>query len=176
VMHLPTTIGHAQEALRKRSEVTMAPHTPRFNHFLRDYVGNQAGTAKARDPGQRLRLLGEITGDLAAADTPTLVAALQEYLGFVRADVVERLQNQFELLADAPVYWQADVREIVRNNGNAMLRQGAPRLADWPESLDAPACAEAARSELLDMAQAWRDWPALWNVAREQGDQLISGL
>jgi hypothetical protein len=167
-MHLPTAIGHAQESPRKRSEVTMAPHTPRFNHFLRDYVSNQAGIARASDPGHRLGLLGEITADLAAADSPTLIGVLQEYLGFVRADVVERLQNQFEL--------QADVREIVRNNGNAMLRQGAPRLADWPDTLDDLACAEAARSELLDMAQAWRDWPALWNAAREQGDNLISGL
>lgn len=176
VMHLPTAIGHAQESPRKRSEVTMAPHTPRFNHFLRDYVSNQAGIARASDPGHRLGLLGEIAADLAAADSPTLIGVLQEYLGFVRADVVERLQNQFELQADAPVYWQADVREIVRNNGNAMLRQGAPRLADWPDTLDDLACAEAARSELLDMAQAWRDWPALWNAAREQGDNLISGL
>lgn len=176
VMHLPTAIGHAQETLRKRSEVTMAPHTPRFNHFLRDYVGNQAATARASDPGRRLALLGEIIADLAAADASTLEASLQEYLGFVRADVVERLQNQFELLADAPVYWQADVREIVRNNGNAMLRQGAPRLGDWPETDGAAACVDAARSELLDVAQAWRDWPALWHAAREQGDQLISGL
>ena len=124
----------------------------------------------------RRALLGEITADLAAADQSPLVGSLQEYLGFVRADVVERLQNQFELLPDAPVYWQADVREIVRNNGSALLRQNSPRLADWPEDFDAGACAEAARSELLDMAQAWRDWPALWNAAREQGDRLISGL
>ena len=176
VMHLPTAIGHAQESPRKRSEVTMAPHTPRFNHYLRDYVTNQVGSAKASDPARRLALLGEITADLAAADQSTLVGSLQEYLGFVRADVVERLQNQFELLPDAPVYWQADVREIVRNNGSALLRQNSPRLADWPEDFDAGACAEAARSELLDMAQAWRDWPALWNAAREQGDRLISGL
>jgi len=31
-------------------------------------------------------------------------------------------------------------------------------------------------SRLADMAQAWRDWPAVWNVAREQGDRLISGF
>lgn len=175
-MHLPTAIGHAQESPRKRSEMTMAPHTPRFNHFLRDYVTNQVGGAKASDPGRRLSLLGEITADLAAANAGALADSLQEYLGFVRADVVERLQNQFELLSDAPVYWQADVREIVRNNGNALLRQGAPRLGDWPEDFEAAACAEAARAELDDMAQSWRHWPALWNAAREQGDRLISGL
>lgn len=177
VVHLPLAMGHAQEADRQRSQVTMAAHTPRFNHYLRDYASNQIGLAKAADAGRRLELLGTLTADLAAADDATLVSSLSEYLGFVRADVVERLQNQFELLAaEAPVYWQADVRAIVRNNGNALLKHGAPRLADWPEEFDASACAGAARAELADMAQAWRDWPAVWNVAREQGDRLISGF
>lgn len=176
VMHLTSVIGHAQEAGRNRSEITMAAHTPRFNHFLRDHVSAQVGTAKASDPARRLRLLGETTEDLAASDDAALESALQEYLGFIRADIVERLQNQFELHGDAPVYWQADVRSIVRNNGNALLKQAAPRLADWPEPFDAKQCIDAARAELLDMAQAWRDWPALWNAAREQGDRLVSGL
>ncbi len=176
VMHLPTAIGHAQESQRKRSEVTMAAHTPRFNHFLRDYVNNLSGTAKAANPGHRLALLGAITEDLGGASDSTLIASLEEYLGFVRADVVERLQNQFELLSDAPVYWQADVRSIVRNNGNALLKKGAPRLADWSDDIDAAGCAAAARAELLDMAKAWRDWPAIWEFARERGDRLISGL
>ncbi|MEO7934776.1 MAG: hypothetical protein ABIR27_00805 [Dokdonella sp.] len=176
VMHLPTAIGHVQESQRKRSEVTMAAHTPRFNHFLRDYVNNQSGTAKAANPGHRLALLGAITEDLGAASDSTLIASLEEYLGFVRADVVERLQNQFELLSDAPVYWQADVRSIVRNNGNALLKKGAPRLADWSDDIDSAGCAAAARAELIDMAQAWRDWPAIWEFARERGDRLISGL
>ncbi len=176
VMHLPTAIGHVQESARKRSEVTMAAHMPRFNHFLRDYVTSQFGNFKAADPVRRLGLLGEIVGDLAAADAPTLQGMLDEYLSFVRADVVERMQNQFELLSDAPVYWQADVRLIVQNNGNALLRQAAPRLADWPEDSSAEQCTELARAELLDMAQAWRDWPMLWSAAREQGDRLLSGL
>ena len=134
------------------------------------------GSSKAGYPGRRLNLLAETTADLAAADNPTLISTLHEYLGFIRADIVERLQNQFELLSDAPVYWQADVRSIVRNNGNALLKQSSPRLADWPEDVTEVACAELARAELADMAQAWRDWPALWDVARAQGDRLISGL
>ena len=176
VMHLPGAIGHAQESARKRSEVTMAAHTPRFNHFLRDHVSSLMGSSKAGYPGRRLNLLAETTADLAAADNPTLISTLHEYLGFIRADIVERLQNQFELLSDAPVYWQADVRSIVRNNGNALLKQSSPRLADWPEDVTEVACAELARADLADMAQAWRDWPALWDVARAQGDRLISGL
>lgn len=176
VLHLPTAIGHAQEASRKRSDVTMAPLTPRFNHFLRDHVTNQLGAAKARDPARRMNLLGELTADFAGADDATMIGTLHEYLGFIRADIVERLQNQFELLSDAPVYWQADVRQIVRNNGNALLRQGASRLADWDEGLDDQGCADAARAELSDMAQAWRHWPAIWDAARNQGERLIGGL
>src|SRR5690606_17887550 len=94
VVHLPLAMGHAQEADRQRSQVTMAAHTPRFNHYLRDYASNQIGLAKAADAGRRLELLGTLTADLAAADDATLVSSLSEYLGFVRADVVERLQNQ----------------------------------------------------------------------------------
>lgn len=175
-MHLPTAIGHVQEAARKRSEVTLGAHTPRFNHFLRDYVIRQTGGFKSTDPARRLALLGQIVDDLAAADAPTLQSTLDEYLSFVRADVVERMQNQFELHSDAPVYWQADVRAIVQNNGNALLRKAAPRLGDWDAAVDADACAALARAELLDIARAWHDWPRIWNVAREQGDRLLSGL
>ena len=121
-------------------------------------------------------MLAETTADLAASSDSALENSLQDYLGFIRADIVERLQNQFELLSDAPVYWQADVRSIVRNNGNALLKHAAPRLADWPEQFDAKQCVDATRAELLDIAQAWRDWPVLWNAAREQGDRLVSGL
>ncbi len=175
-MHLPTSIGHAQESARNRSSVTHSAHTPRFNHFLRDYVANQDGRFKSTDPARRLRLLAEIIDDLAAADDASLIATLGEYLGFVRADAIERLQNQFESVTGAPVYWQADVRMIVENNGKALLKPGAPRLADWDADMDASACAQALRAELTDIAQAWRDWPVLWEVAREQGDRLLSGL
>ncbi|WP_440225642.1 hypothetical protein ACQQ2N_10370 [Dokdonella sp. MW10] len=175
-LHLPTAIGHVQEAARRRSDVTMAAHTPRFNHFLRDYVSNQTGTAKAGDPARRLELLAGIVGDLAAADDATMISTLDEYLSFVRADVVERLQHQFELLGDAPVYWQADVRTIVQANGNALLKRSPPRLGDWAEDIDTAGCARAAADELGDMAAAWRHWPALWAAAREQGDRLTSGL
>ncbi len=176
VLHLPTAIGHVQEAARRRSEVTMAAHTPRLNHFLRDYVSNQTGTAKAGDPARRLELLAGIVGDLAAADDATMTATLDEYLSFVRADVVERMQHQFEVLGDAPVYWQADVRTIVQANGNALLKRSPPRLGDWAEDIDTAGCVRAAADELGDMAAAWRHWPALWAAAREQGDRLTSGL
>lgn len=176
VMHLPSAIGHAQESARQRSAVTMAAHTPRVNHFLRDYVANQSGDFKATDPARRLRLLAGIVDDLSAASSKDLAATLDEYLCFVRADAVERLQNQFETLTDAPVYWQADVRSIVRANGDALLKRGAPRLADWPEDADTTACAEAVRGELADVAKAWRVWPELWAHAREQGDRLLSGV
>jgi hypothetical protein len=175
-MHMTTAIGHVQEAARKRSEVTMAAHTPRFNHFLRDYVTRQSGSFKASDPARRLGLLGEIVGDLAAADSTVLASTLDEYLSFMRADVVERMQNQFESLGDAPVYWQADVRAIVQSNGNALLKQSPPRLGDWDAGVDDAACAALARAELLDVAQSWRDWPRIWSAAREQGDRLLSGL
>lgn len=68
---------------------------------------------------------------------------LEEYLRYVRADLIEHLQQQILDNPKAPVYWLADVRQIVEVNGRALLSGDPPRLDEWPAGLDAPAAPTA---------------------------------
>ncbi|HEX6834266.1 MAG TPA: hypothetical protein VF132_12090 [Rudaea sp.] len=177
VFDMPEAIGHVQEAARKRADKTLAAHLPRVNHFLRDYVQRQFGLFKAADPGQRLRFMADVLRDLAGASVSDRVAHLHEYLSYVRADIIDRLQHQIEASTDAPVYWQADARAIVESNAKALLAHSAPpRLGDWAEDIDANGCAAALSEELRSMADALECWPALWQHAAEQGEKLLTAL
>jgi hypothetical protein len=139
-------------------------------------VQRQFGVFLASDPAQRLHLLAGIFRDLAGADETRRVTHLREYLNYVRADAIERLQQQFEAGADAPIYWQADVRSIIDANGRALIAKDAPRLGDWPESIDAAGCARELAREFNELADQFDAWPALWSYAREQGDRLLAGV
>lgn len=173
VLELPVAIGHVQETARKRSPVTLAASTPRFNHFVSEFVQRQFGLFIASDPTQRLHLLAELLRDVAGADEMARIAHLREYLNYMRADSIDRLQQQFEAVKNAPVYWQADVRSIIEANGKALIAKSTPRLGDWPEDADASACAAMLASELRGLADAWAAWPAAWAAAREQGERLL---
>ncbi len=176
VLELPDGIGHVQEKARKRAEVTLAAHAPNVNLFLRDYVQRHFGLFKAADAGQRLQFLAHVLRDLSGASEVDRVAHLREYLSYIRANIIDRLQHQLEAAAGAPVYWQADVRAIVEANAKALLSKAAPRLSDWPEDIDDIGCARALVSELDGMANAFEHWPALWQYAAEQGEKLLSAL
>ncbi len=176
VMELPVSIGHVQESERTRSDKTMQAHTPRFNHFLCDFIQRQVPSHRAGDPGQRMHLLAEVLRDLASATERERVAHLREYLSFARADLIERLQQQLEGAKDAPVYWEADMRAIVQANGKALTTKSAPRLADWDDASSERDCADALSSELRQLADAYAVWPAMWQHAHDQGDKLLAGL
>jgi hypothetical protein len=176
-LELPVAIGHVQETARRRSSQTLAGSQPRVNDFLRDFVRQQTGLFKAADAGQRLALFGEVLRDLARASEGDRIDHLREYLSYVRADVIDRLQHQLEAATEAPVYWQADARAIVQANGKMLLAASAPpRLSDWPEDLDAAGCARMLSSELDMFADACTHWPALWQHASEQGEKLLTAL
>jgi len=175
-LELPVAIGHVQEAARRRSPQTLAASQPRVNDFLRDFVRQQSGLFKAEDPGARLQLMAEVLRDLARAGESERIAHLREYLSYVRADVIDRLQHQIEAASDAPVYWQADARAIVQANAKMLLAEAPPRLADWPEDLDAAGCARMLGTELNLFADACEHWPALWRHAAEQGEKLLTAL
>lgn len=176
VLELPEGIGHVQEGPRKRADVTRNAFVPNVNHFLRDYVQRQFGLFKAADPGQRLQFLAYVLRDLSGASSVDRIAHLREYLSFIHADIVDRLQHQLEAATEAPIYWQADVRAIVESNAKALLSKAAPRLGDWPEDIDNAGCAKALANELDSMANALEHWPALWQHAAEQGEKLLSTL
>ena len=171
---MPEAIGHLQEGERKRSDKTLAAHVPHVNYFLRDFVQRQFGLFQSEKPRDRMQVLACVLRDLAGAGANARIAHLREYLSFVRADIIDRMQHQIEAAADAPVYWQADAREIVQANARALLANAAPRLGDWPEDIDAAGCARALTEECEAMAEACEHWPALWQHAAEQGDKLLA--
>lgn len=175
-LELPVAIGHVQESQRKRSPLTLAAHTPKFNYFVVDYVRRQLPEASASEPAQRLSLLAAHLRDIAGATPRNAAQQLKEYLAFVRADLIERLQNQYDAAGDAPIYWQADVRSIIEANGKALIANGAPRLGDWPEGLDDAACAQHLRDEATQLAEAYEAWPALWTYANGQGERLLDAV
>ena len=176
-LELPVAIGHVQESLRERFPITREAHAPRVNDFLREFVKRQFGTSAAEQPGQRLSLLAHVMRDLARASASARIDHLREYLHFVHAGVIERLQHQLEAAPDAPLYWQADVRAIVQANAKRLLdSNAAPRLAEWPPHIDAAGCANALSAELEAMADACEHWPAIWRYAAEEGEQLLSAV
>jgi len=176
VMELPLAIGHVQEIARKRSDKTLSAHTPRVNHFVSDFIQRQLGDFLSEDPVQRLNLLSANLRDVAGASERARTQHLREYLSFARADLIERLQQQFEAAPDAPIYWQADVRSIIEANGRALIAKSAPRLGDWPETYDETRCANALREELNQLASFYEAWPALWAHAHEQGEKLLASV
>jgi hypothetical protein len=173
-LDVPEAIGHVQETARRRSDKTLAPYLPRVNHYTRDFVARQFGLFNTADPAKRLPFLGGVMRDLAQASEADRLTHLREYLSFVRADLIDRVQHQIESVPDAPVYWTADARAIVQSNAKELLAKSAPRLGDWAEDLDPAGCARALTAELDMLADACEQWPAMWQFAAEQGDKLLS--
>lgn len=171
---MPEAIGHVQESDRKRSDNTLQALVPLVNYFLRDFVQRQFGLFQSEDPAERLRVLACVLRDLAGASASARIAHLREYLSFARADIIDRIQHQIEAAADAPVYWQADAREIVQANARALLANAAPRLGDWPEDIDSAGCARLLAEECAALAEGCEHWPVLWRVAAEQGEKLLA--
>ncbi|HEU4664813.1 MAG TPA: hypothetical protein VFS55_12370 [Dokdonella sp.] len=176
MLELPVAVGHVQETQRKRSPTTLAAHTPRFNYFVADFIRTRLPEFSAEEPAQRLELLAAHLRDVAGASEQGRVRQLQEYLAYARADLIERLQAQYDGAPDAPIYWQADVRSIIEANGRSLITPGVPRLGDWPENIDAAGCARRLRDETLELAGFYEAWPALWNCAREQGERLLGAV
>ena len=175
-VELPVAIGHAQESARRRSDKTLGAPPPRFNYFVSDFVQRQIGEFLAEDPAERLGLLAANLRDMAGASEVRRVRMLREYLAYVRADAIERLQQQYESAQNAPIYWQADVRSIIEANGRALTTKAPPRLGDWPADLDEAGCAALLREESARLAAGYEAWPALWAHAREQGERLLGAL
>jgi hypothetical protein len=176
MLELPVAIGHVQESQRKRSLHTLGAHTPSFNYFVGDFVQRQLPQFNAEDPAQRLGLLAAHLRDIGAAGETGCVRQLQEYLAYTRADMIERLQHQYDGAQNAPIYWQADLRSIIEANGRALIAKAPPRLGDWPDAIDNEGCARLLRDETAQLAASYDAWPALWTYAREQGERLLGAI
>ena len=176
IFEMPEAIGHLQETNRKRSVLTRQAQAGGINSFLRQWIQGQLGLYKAADPGQRLRLMADLLRDLGGAGEKERTSYLREYLSYLRADAIDKIQHQIEAAVDAPVYWQADARAIAEANAKALLAKAPPRLVEWSEDIDDAGCARALTVELNGMADCLEHWPALWRYAAEQGDKLLGAL
>ena len=175
-LELPAAIGHIQDVARKRSTRGQTPAAPALNQFLYEYVQRQYGQCKAEDPAQRMHYMAETFRDFSGASRRDRIVHLREYLSYARADIIDRLQHQLDAAADAPLYWQTDVRAIIQRNAKALLAKAPPRLSEWPEDADENQCADALSGCLVEMADALQHWPAVWQHAAEQGEKLLTGL
>lgn len=176
VLHTPYAIGHVQERARRRSAHLFEVETPSVNHFIHDFLGSRLHEIRAEAPARRLATVAGWLDDLAASSVSTRIDLLDEYLRFARADLIQRLQVVYAEVPNAPVYWQADVRELMSVNGKALTGSAPPRLADWPDPLDAAGCAQRLAHECRAFATLWRDWPALWEHALERAPRWLDEL
>ncbi len=167
-LNFPMMMGHLQTSKRDRSSFNHIAQRPNFNRFVADYALSVAPRLLSQNPAIRLKSMAAALDDLRTADDQMLEMRLREYMSKVRADLVNNLQQIAEEVPDAPIYWQADVRELLQANGQAVRENEVPVLRDWPEGMDMDACLAKARFDLKEIADAMRVWPELWRFCQTQ--------
>jgi hypothetical protein len=165
-LHYPFMMGHIQKSTRDRSSKNHIAIKPNFNKFLADYALTLIETTDAVDPKLRLKTLAKYIMGMADSNDDNIHNRLKEYLLHIRSDLVLSMQEQLDKSPNAPVYWQADVRELIEANGKAVLKNTPPILMDWDEKLSVQECVEKAREELTDVAKAMEIWPDIWEFCQ----------
>ncbi len=173
VLRTPYTIGHRQEASSVAKAPRVVAEQAALADFIADWLVQRGLEIRGADPDRRLVRIADLLDDLVDAPVATRIDLLSEYLAMRRADLVRRLQARYAEAPDAPVYWQADIRERIEVNGRALVAADPPRLAGWPEALDAAGCADRLAVELSAFTRALRGWPALHAHAAARGDRLL---
>ncbi|WP_223787057.1 hypothetical protein [Marinicella meishanensis] len=161
-LHFPLMMGHIQTSNRERSGMNHIARRPNFNNFVADYVFSILGHIHSSDVISRYEHIRSAIDDLRTCDDQALANRLNEYMTKTRSNLVLSLQNIMDEVPDAPIYWQADVREIIQANGKAVKTTQAPVLTDWDESMDTEACVAKARHDLKEVVEAMAVWPKLW--------------
>jgi hypothetical protein len=174
VLHSDWTIAHVQERERRRSDSLRRADTPTLSQFLADWIIHRQTELRAADPADRLATLAALLRDLAAAPRRIRIDLVREYLTFRRSDLIVRLQRVFHEASDAPIWWQADVRELIAANGRALSDNAAPRLSETPADADAHAAADWLAREVLPFAELLVHWPTMRERAQELAPRLVA--
>lgn len=161
-LHFPFMMGHIQTSKRERSGFNHIARRPNFNNFVADYVFSILKNIYTNDVNTRFASIKAAIDDLRTTSDQALINRLNEYMTKTRSNLVHSLQETYDEVPDAPIYWQADVREIIQANGKAVKTNQAPVLTDWDESMDAEACVAKARHDLKEIVDAMTVWPKLW--------------
>ena len=167
-LHFPFMMGHIQTSKRDRSSFNHVARRPNFNNFVADYVFSILGNIFTKDANVRYESIQASINDLRTSSDQDLANRLNEYMTKTRSNLVLSLQNIMDEVPDAPIYWQADVREIIQANGKAVKSRQAPVLTDWDESMDTAACVAKARHDLREVVEAMGVWPKLWAFCQGQ--------
>ena len=174
-LHSTTLIGNQWQPPLKRSEAARKPLTPNIAGFFSDHIQGRGGEIRASDASDRATSLAALIDDFAASSSDSLQGELSSYLSFKRAELLADLQRHLESAGKTPpIYWEADLREIIQATGKELVRSSVPRLADWPESLDAAGGAERLRGEARQLAGAIRAWPAAFEMAPKYAEPLLA--
>lgn len=176
VLRTPYTVGHRQETAGPPKTPRVAAEGAALAEFVGDWLVQRGVEVRGADPDRRLRRIADLLDDLVDAPATTRLDLLSEYLAMRRADLVRRLQEVFASAPNAPVYWQADVRERIEVNGRALLSNEPPRLAGWPEGIDAVGCADRLARELSAFTGALRGWTTLFAHAAARGERLLDDV
>ncbi len=161
-LHFPLMMGHIQTSKRERSGFNHIARRPNFNNFVADYVFSILGNIYTLDVNARFENIKAAIDDLRTCEDQALANRLNEYMTKTRSNLVLSLQNILDEVPDAPIYWQADVREIIQANGKAVKSAQAPVLTDWDETMDTASCVAKARHDLKEVVEAMEVWPKLW--------------
>jgi hypothetical protein len=165
-LQLPVMLGHIQSGKTDRSSSNHIAKKPNFNKFIADYALTLIESTDAENPKLRLKTLANYVMGLADCSDRILLNRLKEYLSHIRSDMVLSMQNQLSKSPDAPVYWQADVREIIEANGKALLKNEVPILEGFADTMDEGEYINAIRKELNLTASAMSLWPELWEFCK----------
>lgn len=174
VLHTNSAVGSQWQPPLRRSEAGRKAFTPNSAAFFTDHLQARANECRASAAADRAAYLAALMDDFAASASDSLQAELNTYLSYKRADLVGDLQRRLENSGkQVPIYWEADVREIIHGTSKELVRNSVPRLADWPESLDAAGAAERLRAEIRQLAAAIRAWPPAFEMAPKFSETLM---
>lgn len=176
VLRTPFTIGHRQDVSGPARAPRVAAEAAAMAEFVGDWLTQRGLEVRGAAPAQRIGRIADLLDDLVESPAATRADLLSEYLAMRRSDLVRRLQEAFAAAPDAPVWWQADVRERIEANGKALVSADAPRLAGWPDDLDSAGCADRLSRDLGAFTRALRGWPALFAHAAARGDRILDDV
>lgn len=166
----PHAMAHQPPADRRFPKPGSELERPGYNTFVVDYALNRVNDIRAVSIDRRAAGFAAMLDDLADGTTTGMLQFIAEYLQFRRSDLIHSLQGMAaEAGPQAPMYWQADLREIIVTNGRALGQNELPRLAGDTDLTNPDELAARMRDRLTRTAAAVRAWPAIWQAALSLG-------
>ncbi|HET7845052.1 MAG TPA: hypothetical protein VFL14_12935, partial [Xanthomonadales bacterium] len=161
--YVPTLLGHFPVERRSRLQRSLEPLLLDRNGLVCELFGDVAKTLRGDDRATRLRAIGAVCADLAAASDATLASTVLAWRQPRIAGLVDALSASLASAGAAPAEWRAHAVRVRAVNREAAIadRVGPDELERWRWLLGQ--CAFAAEA-----------WPLLWNDALER--PLLEGL